>query len=302
MPAFTDHQQLHAFLLSVVRLSAWLLLLAVVFLPLERLFALRRRKVFGKSLAGDIGFFFISGLVPSLLLTPPLALVAVGAHAMVPWRLQAAVAGWPIWGRALAALAVSEIGFYWGHRWTHEIPFLWRFHAVHHNPAEVYFLVSARAHPVDNVFTRLCGLIPVYILGLATPLTPAGGTVSALLVLALTMWGFLIHANLRWRLGPLEWVISTPAFHHWHHTLAEPRDRNFASMLPCMDRIFGTHYLPRNKWPAAYGVAEKLPGSLGGQLVYPLRPPQRPDGLPAGVTPADPVTAGRCDLSARYAT
>ena len=50
-------------------------------------------------------------------------------------------------------------------------------------PEQVYFLISARAHPIDNVFTRLCGLVPIYILGLATPLTPAGGTVSAVLVL-----------------------------------------------------------------------------------------------------------------------
>ncbi len=268
MPAFFDH----GFLLSTIRLGAWLLLLAVVFMPLERLFALHRRKVVCKSLVSDIGFYFISGLVPSLLLTPPLALVALGAHAVVPWHVQAMVADLPIWARALGALVVGEIGFYWGHRWTHEIPFLWRFHSIHHNPTQVYFLISARAHPIDNVFTRLCGLIPVYVLGLATPLTPAGGMVSALLVLVLTIWGFLIHANVRWRLGPLEWVISTPAFHHWHHTLAEPRDRNYASMLPCMDWIFGTYYLPRKEWPSAYGIEGKMPGSLGGQLAYPFRP------------------------------
>jgi sterol desaturase/sphingolipid hydroxylase (fatty acid hydroxylase superfamily) len=151
----------------------------------------------------------------------------------------------------------------------------------------VYFLISARAHPIDNVFTRLCGLIPVYILGLATPLTPAGGMVSALLVLVLTMWGFLIHANVRWRLGPLEWVISTPAFHHWHHTLAEPRDRNFASMLPIMDWIFGTHYLPRNQWPSAYGINEKLPSSLRGQLLHPFSPQPPQLGVP------EPVAADR---------
>ena len=140
----------------------------------------------------------------------------------------------------------------------------------------MYFLVSARAHPIDNVFIRLCGLIPVFFLGLATPLTPSGGAVAAILVLVLTMWGFFIHANLRWRLGPLEWLIATPGFHHWHHTLAEPRDRNFASTLPVMDWLFGTLHLPRREWPAAYGIREKLPRSLGDQLIYPLRlPPGR---------------------------
>ena len=279
MTAFLESQQLHALLISTARLSAWLLLLAVVFLPLERLFAVYPRKILTKTLASDIGFYFLSGLIPGLLLAPPMALVAVGAHMIVPSSLHAAVAALPIWARALAALVVGEIGFYWGHRWTHEIPLLWRFHAVHHNPEQVYFLISARAHPIDNVFTRLCGLVPIYILGIATPLTPSGGTVSAVLVLVLTMWGFLIHANVRWRLGPLEWVISTPAFHHWHHTLAEPRDRNYASMLPIMDWIFGTHYLPRDKWPAAYGTETKLPGSLAGQLIYPLRP-RPPLGVP----------------------
>ena len=58
MPAFLDHQHVQSFLISVIRLSAWLLLLAVVFLPLERLFALHRRKFFCKSLVSDIGFYF----------------------------------------------------------------------------------------------------------------------------------------------------------------------------------------------------------------------------------------------------
>ena len=287
MPSFLDQQHLQAFLLSVVRLSAWLLLLAIVFLPLERLLAVRPRKIFSKGLAGDIGFFFISGLVPALLLTPPLTVVAIAIHAIVPSGLHTAVADLPLWARIAGALVVSEIGFYWGHRWAHEIPLLWRFHSIHHQPTEVYFLVSARAHPVDNVFIRLCGLIPVYVLGLATPLTPSGGAVSALLVLLFIVWGFLIHANVRWRLGPLEWLISTPGFHHWHHTLAEPRDRNYASMLPCMDWLFGTLHLPRNEWPSAYGIDTKLPGSLGGQLLHPFRAQPSQVAVPKSVT-ADP--------------
>ena len=262
--------------MNVARLCAWLLLLALVFLPLERLFAVRPQKFFSKVLLQDLGYFFISGLVPGLLLAAPLSLVAFGAHAIVPYRVQAAVAAWPLWQRIAVGFVVGEIGFYWGHRWTHEIPFLWRFHSIHHSAEHIYFLISARAHPLDNMFIRLCGLIPAYVLGVASPLTRTGSLVPVLIVIVATAWGFFIHANLPWRLGPLGWLISTPAFHHWHHTLADHRDHNFASMLPWVDWIFGTWYLPRNRFPSAYGIETKLPGSLGGQLIYPFRrqPPE----------------------------
>jgi hypothetical protein len=75
------------------------------------------------------------------------------------------------------------------------------------------------------VFIRLCGLIPPYILGVARPLTATGSLVPVLIVLIATIWGFFIHSNLKRRLGLIEWLISTPAFHHWHHTLREPLDR-----------------------------------------------------------------------------
>ena len=280
MPAFLDQQHIYTLALSLVRLWIWLVLLAVVFLPLERLFAVQPRKIFSKTLLSDLGFYVISGLLPNLLLAVPLSLAAYVAYHYVPWRLHATIAAWPLWLRGLAAFVVGDLGFYWGHRWAHEIPFLWRFHAVHHSPKQVYFLISSRAHPVDFVFIRLCGLIPIYLLGLGAPQSVQGTLVATLIMLAVTVWGFLIHANIRWRLGPLEWLVSTPAFHHWHHTLAEPRNHNYASMLPWMDRLFGTHHLPRDQWPSAYGIDTELPRSLGGQLLYPLLPPPPQDELP----------------------
>lgn len=265
----------HPQILAIARVALWLVLLSFVFVPLEALFARRGRKLLSRTTASDIGFYFISGLIPSLFFTPPLVLIAQASHAVIPAGFYGWVGGLPLWARATAGLFVSEIGFYWGHRWAHAIPFLWRFHAVHHHPQEIYFLISARAHPIDNAFIRLCGLVPITMLGIATPLTPSGGALAALIVLLLTVWGFLIHANIRVRLGPLEWLVATPRFHHWHHTLTEPQDRNFASMLPCMDWLFGTLHLPRRAWPAAYGTATALPRSLLGQLLHPFRS-QRP--------------------------
>jgi sterol desaturase/sphingolipid hydroxylase (fatty acid hydroxylase superfamily) len=84
------------------------------------------------------------------------------------------------------------------------------------------------------------------------------------------MWGFFIHSNIRVRLGPLEWLLSTPAFHHWHHTRHDHVDRNFAAMLPVLDRIFGTHHLPRS-WPSEYGSDTPVASQLGGQLTAPFK-------------------------------
>lgn len=107
------------------------------------------------------------------------------------------------------------------------------------------------------------------------------------MILIGTLWGFFIHANVRWRFGPLEWLIATPAFHHWHHSRIEHTNRNYAAMLPPLDRLFGTLHLPA-QWPAAYGIEAPLPASLGGQLIEPLRT-ARP--LPH---PHPPAAAGSC--------
>jgi sterol desaturase/sphingolipid hydroxylase (fatty acid hydroxylase superfamily) len=256
-------------LITFLRLCAWLAILSLIFVPLELLFAVHPKKVFRKQIATDLGYFFISSLLPAALLSAPMGLLALVLHRAVPSSFLAITAAWPLWLQIIAALIAAEVGYYWAHRLSHEIPFLWRFHSIHHSAEEVDFLVNTRAHPIDLLFGRFCALVPIYVLGLGGPKTPSGSLVPILATLITTTWGFFIHANIRLRFGPLEWLISTPAFHHWHHTLSGPINRNYASTLPWLDRIFGTHYLPKD-FPTAYGTLDKLPDSLTDQLVYPL--------------------------------
>jgi sterol desaturase/sphingolipid hydroxylase (fatty acid hydroxylase superfamily) len=264
------NHQILGLVVHVARLFFWLALMVAVFVPLERFFSVRRAKLFYRGWATNLGWYFINGLTPVFLLGPPSALIAMVIHAILPATITGAAAMLPLWVRMVAAMVVGEIGFYWGHRWSHQIPLLWRFHAIHHSAEHVSFLVNTRAHPVDMVFTRLCGLVLLYAFGLASPVGPHPTLVPALVLFVGSMWSFFIHANLRWRLGPFEELISSPAFHHWHHTKDDHKDHNYSSMLPFMDRMFGTFYLPKREWPAEYGIAAAMPSGVGEQLLHPL--------------------------------
>jgi sterol desaturase/sphingolipid hydroxylase (fatty acid hydroxylase superfamily) len=248
-------QFLPGFAVDVMRLGLWLILLTVIFVPLERLAGAHKAQAGQRELLANLAFYFINSLLPALLLATPLALLAVAAQRVIPHAVPASLAQLPLGVRLLVALVIGEIGFYWGHRLSHQLPWLWRFHAVHHSAEHMYFLVNTRAHPVDIIVTRLFGLAPLYALGLAGA-SASGMATPVFVILIGTFWGFLIHADIRWRCRPVEWLIATPVFHHWHHSRIEHINRNYASMLPLLDRVFGTLHLP-NEWPSAYGIDEQ---------------------------------------------
>ncbi|NOT67513.1 MAG: sterol desaturase family protein [Methylophilaceae bacterium] len=245
----------------------------LVFIPLERFCALHAQKVLRQGFVTDLAYYFINSLLPKLLLALPLSIIALGLHATVPGGWYAWVAAMPLGLRFVAAMVVGEFGAYWGHRWSHEFPLLWRFHAIHHSAEEMDWLVNTRAHPLDMVFTRLCGLVPIYVLGLAQPTGNSVDVVPMLYVIFATVWSFFIHANVRWRFGWLEQLVATPAFHHWHHTNdgADYINKNYAAIFPWVDRIFGSYYLPAQQWPLKYGIDALTEPNLAGQLWQPLR-------------------------------
>lgn len=256
-------QQVSIFLIDVLRLCIWLTILAAIFVPLERLFALHSQKVLRSGLLQDLGLYFLNGLIATMVLSIPLSAVVALSYRIVPPAYYAMIADMPLWAQLAAIFAIGELGFYWGHRWSHQWPLLWQFHAIHHQPTSLDWLVNTRAHPVDIVFTRLCGLVPVYLLGLGRSESAAGEFGPALLTVIGTFWSFFIHANLRVRLGWGEHLVSSPRFHHWHHSRDTDLNHNFSPMLPFYDWLFGTLHLPDRTWPQRYGIrpADPAPGA-----------------------------------------
>ena len=265
--------------LNILRLALWLVIISAVFVPLERVLSLHNQKIWRKAALVDLGYYFLNALLLGATLAIPLAGVAWLLHFIVPSSVQALGAGLPGPVKFVAALVLGEIGGYWGHRVQHEVPWLWRLHAIHHSAEQIDFMVNVRAHPLDLLITRITGYIPLYAFGLLTPFPSASDPALVAFLFGGTLWAYFIHANIRVRFGWLEHVLASPAYHHWHHTKHDHVNHNYATVLPFVDRLFGTHHLPKDKWPEEYGTDTKVPESLPHQLVYPFLPEER---APAG--------------------
>ncbi len=242
-----------------------LLVLALVFVPLERALALvREQRILRPAWKTDLAHFLASHLlvqVLALLTITPAALLLGG---LVSPALQRAVAAQPLALQVVEAVVVADLFQYAVHRAFHAVPLLWRFHAVHHSSTAMDWLAGSRMHLVDVVVTRATTFVPLFVLGFAQP------ALVAYLVFVAFQAVFL-HANARVRFGWLRWIVATPEFHHWHHAAeAEAVDKNFAVHLPVLDRIFGTAWLP-DRWPVRYGiVGDPVPDGWWPQLVWPF--------------------------------
>jgi lathosterol oxidase len=179
-------------------------------------------------------------------------------------RFQDLVAAQPLALQFVEILVVADLAEYAVHRLFHRVPWLWRFHAIHHSSRALDWLAGSRLHLVDIVVTRGLSFVPLYLLGFAPPVLYA-------YLIFVSFHAVFIHANVRWRLRALEPFLVLPRFHHWHHA-THPVDRNFAIHLPWIDRLFGTAYLPPGRWPERYGIeGDPVPEGYWRQLALPFR-------------------------------
>ncbi|MGE9007759.1 sterol desaturase family protein [Leptospira interrogans] len=239
----------------------------LVFVPLERLFALRPgQKIVRRAFGNDLIFLFVNGLLSKFGLLAFLAAIILAASLIVPPWFHAWVAALPYWVQIPAIILLTDLGCYWTHRMFHAVPWLWRFHAVHHSIEELDWLAASRVHPVDQIVTRGVSLTPAFALGFSE-------WAVGVSILLFHWQAVFVHSNLRIGFGPLRFLFASPEFHHWHHSNdLEVRDRNFAAQLPFLDAAFGTLHMPVGQMPSAYGLDRPMPQRYARQLLYPFLP------------------------------
>ena len=247
------------------------LLMALIFSPIEVIWpAYPKQSVFRPQWLLDVGYFvsthFPIQLTSFLILLPATQLT----HVLSNEHAQAAMASLPWLVQFFLAVLVADLAEYFIHRAFHTVPFMWRFHAIHHSSRALDWLAGSRAHLVEDVVVRGGMLVPMMFV--------FSQNIIVAYLLFVTIHATWAHCNFGPTLKWLEPYLVLPRFHHWHHTSQrESLDKNFAIHFPWIDRIFGTYYFPEDEsWPEQYGLDnEELPPGFWAQTFYPFTRSER---------------------------
>jgi len=207
-----------------------------------------------------------------------LGLAAIGGATSE--RFMTRIAIWPNeWSfAAQLALALAIYSFldYWKHRAYHSIDALWWIHAIHHDTNQMHVLKAGRLHLLEGLIRFVLVTTPLMLLGAPTPVFVWVG-------LFMNFEGNLNHSNAAQRFPSwFHYLVPTVQVHHVHHARERRlQDSNFSGVTSLWDVAFGTFRHPDDCEFAAYGLSgERLPPSLFGQLLYPLRRWLRRESLP----------------------
>lgn len=183
------------------------------------------------------------------------------AVAVLAWLRVVENHGWGI-SRMLGLAGVVEIvgtiivfDFfdYWWHRFNHLVPFLWRFHKVHHTDTHVDVTTTLRFHPGELFFSYGAKVCWIFIWG---PSLAA----FAIFETGITLYALFHHSNIdfpdRWE-KRLRLVHMTPRLHAGHHTVSlRTRDGNYSTIFLIWDRLFGTLREPDFEELKTLGLSE----------------------------------------------
>ena len=155
----------------------------------------------------------------------------------------------PIWAVWALTFIVIDFVYYWYHRCSHRIRFLWAVHMNHHSSEEMNYVVSLRQAWFGPI-TKIPFFIFMPVVGFDPLITLVAGVAS-------TLWGVLGHTQWISKLGLLEYIFVTPSSHRVHHGSNECYlDKNYGNFLIIWDRMFGTFAEEREK--VKYGIRENV--------------------------------------------
>lgn len=173
------------------------------------------------------------GVAGGQVISGALGGVVMSAAFLAAWQAaprQLPLDDWRVW--AVGFFAV-EFAYYWMHRWSHTVRWMWATHSVHHSSAEYSLTAAYRLGWTGLVSGAWLTYLPLVLAGFHPVL------VAGLLAFNLR-FQFFLHTEAVGRLGPLEWVFNTPAHHRVHHASDAPYlDKNFGGVLIVFDRLFG---------------------------------------------------------------
>lgn len=166
--------------------------------------------------------------------------------------------GWQI-AQVAAFFFIHDFFYYWFHRGQHALAFAWPLHKLHHSEQSVNVTTTLRHHWLEDPIRVWLILLPMGLLFQQKPVT------IGWLAMAMNVFGYFVHMNVRLPLGPLTPILAGPQWHRLHHSIKpEHTDRNFAAFFPIFDIVFGTYTKPKKGEYPATGLhsGENLNGPL----------------------------------------
>ena len=243
--------------------------LFLIIVPFEKLFPRHRQKVRRAHLGTDMAYALVSGPLATIGVVVGVVVSVVSLWWIPGLMLRPLVGAMPTVPRGLLGIALFDLAIYWAHRFGHEVPFLWRFHRIHHSTEHLDWVSGFRNHPLDGVLVA-----PAFVLLLAAGFSARFS--GALLVIQFAT-GLFLHANVRWRWRWLQKIVITPEFHHWHHAnMACSRNTNYSPLLPLWDLVFHTYAISADDRPTVYGVDGGVPAGILAQLWEPMQDLRNP--------------------------